>query len=72
MKIQNPKEAKEAKEALIVKAQKDKDFKVKLINKPKEMMRVFGVGITDKYKVIVSDQTCMDTFYINIPPQKNK
>ena len=67
MKFQN---AIEAIEALIVKAQKDKDFKVKLINKPKETMRAFGVGIPDKYKVIVSDQTCTDTFYINIPQQK--
>tara|TARA_B100000530_G_C15830075_1_gene437071 strand:+ start:203 stop:406 length:204 start_codon:yes stop_codon:yes gene_type:complete len=67
MKFKN---AKEAIDALILKAQKDNEFKKSLIKKPKEVMRGFGIGIPEKYKVIVSDQSQENTFYLNIPAKK--
>ena len=62
--------AKEAMDALIAKAHEDDDFRVRLIESPKETMRDFGIGLPEKYDVVVTDQTSPDTFYINIPPKK--
>ena len=67
MKFQS---AKEAMDALIARAHKDVDFRVKLIESPKETMRAFGIGLPENYDVVVNDQSQPNTFYINIPPSK--
>ena len=67
MKFQS---AKEAMAALIEKAHKDDDFKLRLIDCPKETMSAFGIGLPENYDVVVNDQSQPNTFYINIPPSK--